>query len=35
MKGYHTGSGFMGCVYGRFILFTSEAEYIEYMNGEE
>ena len=35
MKGYYTGSGFMGYVEGRYILFVSEAEYEEYLSGEE
>ena len=32
MKGYETQRGYMGWVGTRFILFTSEAEYIEYMS---
>ena len=35
MKGYLTGNGYMGYVDGRYILFSSEDEYEEYMNGEE
>lgn len=31
MKGYVTQSGYMGLVQGRYILFVSEKEYIEYM----
>ena len=32
MKGYHTGDGYMGLVEGRYILFSSESEYFDYMN---
>lgn len=32
MKGYHTGDGYMGLVEGRYILFSSESEYYDYMN---
>lgn len=35
MKGYFNGSGYMGLVEGRYILFTSEAEYEEYMSEED
>lgn len=31
MKGYHTQSGYMGYVDGRYVLFASEDEYEEYM----
>ncbi len=31
MKGYVTGSGYMGLVDGRYVLFASEEEYMEYM----
>lgn len=31
MKGFVTGTGYMGYVEGRFMLFPSESEYIEYM----
>ena len=31
MKGYVTASGYMGYVGGRYILFSSENDYIEYM----
>ena len=34
MKGYLNGNGYMGLVNGRYILFTSEAEYVEYMEEE-
>lgn len=30
MKGYVTASGYMGYVDGRYILFASESEYLEY-----
>lgn len=31
MKGYVTASGYMGLVEGRYILFPSEEEYLEYL----
>lgn len=31
MKGYLTGNGYMGYVEGRYILFTSESEYYDYL----
>ena len=31
MKGYLTGNGYMGYVNGRYMLFSSEDEYIDYM----
>lgn len=31
MKGYVTASGYMGYVDGRYILFSSENDYFEYM----
>ncbi len=31
MKGYITASGYMGLVEGRYILFASEEEYLEYL----
>ena len=30
MKGYFTESGYMGYVDGRYVLFSSERDYIEY-----
>ena len=33
MKGYVTPSGFMGLVSGRYMLFSCEEDYIEYING--
>lgn len=33
MKGYNTAEGYMGLVDGRYILFASEADYREYMEG--
>ena len=32
MKGYVTESGYMGYVNGSYMLFASEADYIEYMS---
>lgn len=32
MKGYATPDGYMGYVNGRYMLFASEEEYIEYMD---
>ena len=34
MKGYDTGSGYMGYVNGGYILFASEDEYFDYMREE-
>ena len=31
MKGYSTGDGYMGLVDGRYMLFTSESEYRDYI----
>lgn len=31
MKGYLVGSGYMGLVEGKYILFESESAYFEYM----
>lgn len=31
MKGYHTANGYMGLVDGKYILFASEEDYLEYM----
>ena len=31
MKGYVTANGYMGLVDGRYILFVSEDEYLEYL----
>ena len=31
MKGYHTDNGYMGYVDGRYVLFASESDYIEYI----
>jgi hypothetical protein len=30
MKGYDTDSGYMGYVNGRYVLFASESDYIDY-----
>lgn len=35
MKGYDTAGGYMGFIGGRYILFASEAEYVDYMSDEE
>ncbi len=35
MRGYFTGSGYMGQVEGKYILFASEEDYDEYMEDEE
>ena len=35
MKGYSTGNGYMGYVGGKYMLFVSEQEYIEYVSEEE
>ena len=35
MKGYTTESGYMGYVEGRYLLFSSENDYIEFMVTEE
>lgn len=32
MKGYAVAEGYMGLVEQRYILFASEADYIDYMN---
>ena len=34
MKGYWTGTAYMGLVGGRYMQFVSEEEYIDYMKGE-
>lgn len=31
MKGYYTSYGYMGLVNGRYRLFATESEYIDYM----
>ncbi len=31
MKGYITGSGFMGYIDGKYMLFASEGDYFEYL----
>lgn len=33
MKGYVTDSGYMGYVDGRYLLFASESDYLEYTRG--
>ena len=34
MRGYFTASGFYGLVDGRYILFSGESEYYEYMEAD-
>lgn len=34
MKGYYTASGYMGFVDGRYMMFSSEEEYAEYLDEE-
>lgn len=34
MKGYYTGQGFYGFVEGRYVLFSNEEDYYEYMEEE-
>ncbi len=31
MKGYTTAAGYMGYVNGNYVLFASEAEYLDYL----
>ena len=33
MKGYYTACGYMGYVQGKYVLFASEKEYKEYLEG--
>ena len=33
IKGYYVSSGYMGFVKGKYMLFVSESEYYEYMEG--
>ena len=33
MKGYHISNGYMGYVEGKYILFASDKEYFEFMEG--
>lgn len=33
MKGYNTSNGYMGLVDGNYMLFASEEDYWEYMEG--
>lgn len=34
MRGYFTAAGFYGMVDGRYMLFSSEAEYYDYLEDE-
>lgn len=33
MKGYFVNNGYMGLVDGKYMLFASEEDYLEYMKG--
>ena len=33
MKGYATQTGYMGYVEGKYMLFASESDYYDYING--
>ena len=33
MKGYHTDAGYMGFGEGRYMLFASEDDYLEFLEG--
>lgn len=35
MKGYLVNDGYMGLVDGRYMLFASEADYVEYMDDRD
>ncbi len=35
MRGYFTAGGYRGLVGGRYLLFSGEAEYYEYMEEQE
>ena len=35
MKGYYTSNGYMGYVNGKYMLFATETDYIDYMKGNE
>lgn len=35
MRGYFTPAGFYGKVDGRYMLFASETDYYEFMDGQE
>ena len=35
MKGYYTAYGYMGYVDGKYILFATESEYIDYITETE
>ena len=35
MRGYFTAGGFYGLVDGRYLLFASERDYYEFMEGSE
>lgn len=33
MDGYYTSYGYMGLVNGKYMLFTTDSEYLEYLKG--
>lgn len=35
MKGYNNSYGYMGYVDGRYMLFASEADYVDYMSDRD
>jgi len=35
MKGYFTAEGYMGLVNGKYMLFATETDYREYMEGRQ
>ena len=35
MKGYYIEEGYMGYVDGRYCLFASEEDYLDFLDGEE
>ena len=35
MKGYYNNEGYMGKVDGRWVLFASEQDYLEYVEAQE
>lgn len=35
MKGYNTAEGYMGLVEGRYMLFSCETDYLEYVEASE
>lgn len=35
LKGYYVPYGYMGYVEGKYMLFASEADYVDYVKGDE